>query len=196
MKISEVFLLLIIGGLLWYIKKLNDKEEAVIARKFNSTDELKRTISMGLHYRFNYPKVKNEEEEMVYEDSTNIFIKQNHFEFEDFVAQIFKRKYEGNVFVTNRTGDFGVDFELNNEDGLYLGQAKVKKDDLDFTPIALIHSNMIKDGAKGGYVITTSDFTLSARRYAEGLDIELINGIQLATYWLETLDYTIYEPKE
>lgn len=191
MEILEVFLLLIIGGLLWYIKKLNDKEEAVIARKFNSTDELKRTIAMGLHARFNADVQKN-----VYRESTDLFIKQIFFAFEDFAAQIFKRKYGDKLFFTTTTGDYVVDFEQDRKDGLYLGQAKVKKDDLDFTPIALIHSNMIKDGAKGGYVITTSDFTLSARRYAEGLDIELINGIQLATYRLETLDYTIYEPKE
>lgn len=148
---------------------------------------------MGLYYRFNFPKVKNEKQENVFEKSTNLFIKQVPFEFEEFVAEIMKSKYGGSVITTSKSGDFGVDFEQEREDGLYLGQAKAKKHDLDFSPIALVHSNMIKQGAKGGYVITTSDFTPSAKKYAENLNIELINGEELVTYWLESMDSKVYE---
>lgn len=37
------------------------------------------------------------------------------------------------------------------------------------------HSNLVKKGAEGGYVITTGSFTSFARVYAEGLTIELTN---------------------
>jgi restriction system protein len=43
--------------------------------------------------------------------------------------------------------------------------------------IAILHSNIIKQGLQGGYVITTGDFTKNALRYAEELNIELINGV-------------------
>lgn len=84
----------------------------------------------------------------------------------------------------------GLNYLLHHftEEGLYLGQVKAWNADLDFTPIALTHSNMVKQGANGGYIITTSDFTPSARRYAEDLGIELINGIQLVTYWPESME--------
>ncbi len=193
MEILVLMLLLVIGGLVWYIKQRNEQEAALIARKIESSVELKRTMAMGLYYRFNFPKVKNEKQENVFEKSTNLFIKQVPFEFEEFVAEIMKSKYGGSVITTSKSGDFGVDFEQEREDGLYLGQAKAKKHDLDFSPIALVHSNMIKQGAKGGYVITTSDFTPSAKKYAENLNIELINGEELVTYWLESMDSKVYE---
>ncbi|RKQ29331.1 restriction endonuclease [Oceanobacillus halophilus] len=196
MEILVLLLLLIICGLIWYIKKRNEQETALIARKIETSVELKRTMAMGLSYRFNFPKVKNEKQENVYENSTDLFLKQMPFDFEEFVAEIIKSKYGGSIITTSKSGDFGVDFEQETEDGLYLGQAKAKKHDLDFSPIALIHSNMVKQGAKGGYVITTADFTPAAKKYAEGLNIELINGIQLVTYWLESMDSKVYEPAE
>lgn len=47
---------------------------------------------------------------------------------------------------------------------------------------------MVKQGAVGGYVVTTSEFTSNARNYAEGLDIDLINGTQLVELWMEHLE--------
>ena len=57
-----------------------------------------------------------------------------------------------------------------------------------FGPIAIIHSQMVKQGAVGGYVVTTSDFTANARNYAQGLNMDLINGRQLVELWLEFLE--------
>ncbi|MGO4730273.1 restriction endonuclease [Paenibacillus sp. 2KB_22] len=57
-----------------------------------------------------------------------------------------------------------------------------------FEPIVIIHSQMVKQGAVGGYVVTTSEFTSNARNYAEGLDIDLINGTQLMELWMEHLE--------
>lgn len=37
-------------------------------------------------------------------------------------------------------------------------------------------------------MVTTSEFTSNARKYAEGLDIDLINGTQLVELWLEHLE--------
>lgn len=46
---------------------------------------------------------------------------------------------------------------------------------------------MVKRDAKGAYVITTSSFTENARKYAEGLNIELIDGTKLVDEWIESL---------
>ncbi|MBM7571690.1 restriction endonuclease [Aquibacillus albus] len=184
---------LVIGGLVWYIKKRNDQEANLIAKKIESSIDLKRTMAMGLAYRFNFP-TENKDGEVIFKKTTNLFIKQSDFDFEEFVAEVMEKRFGGNAQTTVKVGDFGVDIEHFREDGLYLGQVKVYNHDLDYTPIALIHSNMMKQGAKGGYVITTSDFTPSARKYAEELNIELINGVQFVSYWLESMDSKVYEP--
>lgn len=97
---------------------------------------------------------------------------------------------DGNIHVTKSSGDFGIDIEEQTEEGLYLGQVKCYNDMnlVGFGPIATIHSQMVKQGAVGGYVVTTSDYTSNARNYAEGLDIDLINGSQLVELWLEHLE--------
>jgi restriction system protein len=50
---------------------------------------------------------------------------------------------------------------------------------------------MEKQGAKKGFVITTSDFTSDAISYWKGIkdfDIELINGIKLVEYWVKGME--------
>lgn len=194
MEIILTLQFLVIGGLIWYIKKQSEHEASLIAQKIESSLKLKRTMAMGLASRFNYPSKRNEDNEIVFEKATHIFLKQTPYEFEKFVSEVMQKRFGGKSYTTVKVGDFGVDFEHDREDGLYLGQVKAYKDDLDFSPIALIHSNMIKRGAKGGYVVTTSDFTTSAKEYAKELNIELIDGIQLVTYWLESMESKVYEP--
>ncbi|MFS0673657.1 restriction endonuclease [Ornithinibacillus sp. 179-J 7C1 HS] len=55
---------------------------------------------------------------------------------------------------------------------------------------------MVKRGTTGGYVVTTSDFNPAAKKYAKDLNIELIDGIKLVTYWLEAMENKVYEPNE
>ena len=61
---------------------------------------------------------------------------------------------------------------------------------MSYEPIARLHSNIVKQGAKGGYVITTGAFSDNARKFAEGLNIELIDGVKLVEYWLDGLKQT------
>lgn len=133
---------------------------------------------MGLYMRF---KTENVDNAPTY---SSTYIKQDPLMFEHFVADVFEKAKGGSTWVSPSSGDFGVDFEHRTEEGLYLGQVKCYQNDVAFDPIALIHSNMVKMRAKGGYVITTSSFTTAARQYAEGLDIELIDGVKLVELWL------------
>lgn len=147
----------------------------------SASDEIKRTLAMGLYLRF---KKEHEEEEEQYSSS---FIKEDPLMFENFVADVIERAKGGRTWVLPPSSDFGVDFEHDTEEGKLLGQVKCWKDDLPFDPIALIHSNMVKKGAIGGYVVTTSTFTEAAKRYAEGLNVELIDGMKLVELWIEGL---------
>ncbi|MDG0949883.1 restriction endonuclease [Bacillus paranthracis] len=59
--------------------------------------------------------------------------------------------------------------------------------DMFFNAIALVHSNMVKEDAKGGYVVRTGSYTGNAQRYAEGLNTLLIDGPKLAEMNMEVL---------
>ncbi|RNA68554.1 restriction endonuclease [Alteribacter keqinensis] len=160
----------------------------MLANKINTSLELKKTLAMGLAYRFNLANKDIESEKV-----SELFLKNTPTDFEHFVGQLFQEKYGGELFVTNSSGDFGVDFELKNQEELSLGQVKAYKGNVNYEPIALVHSNMIKHNAKKGYVITTSDFTAGAKQYASDLNIDLINGVDLVNLWIETMDSSLYE---
>lgn len=175
-----------------FFKKRGEREAALIARKIDSSLELKKTLAMGLYLRFNYPRVKDANGHVQYEKGTELFMKQLPYDFEDFVASVYQKRFGGDVFVTNKSGDFGVDFEQVIDGELFLGQAKAFKHDVGYEPIAILHSNMIKQNAKGGYLITTAQFTDGAWEYAKDLNIQLIDGVALVENWLESLDQKVY----
>ncbi|MGP4074066.1 restriction endonuclease [Piscibacillus sp. B03] len=189
-----VLQLVLIGVLMWFLRKEQREKDAITAKQIERSDELKKTLAMGLAYRFNYPRTRNEDDEIEFESGSNIFLKQTPLEFEDFVARIIKHQLGGNIYTTPESDDHGIDFEHYVDGELYLGQVNVYKENIGVGPIAVLHSNMIKSGAKGGYVITTSSFTDTAREYAKELDIDLIDGLNLVNYWLETMDSKVYEP--
>lgn len=191
-----ILLILLNGGIYFYFKRRNELESSFLAMKIESSLELKQTMAMGLYLRFNFPRTKKEDGTFVYEKGSEVFLKQNPYDFEGFAADVIKKRFGGDVYVTNRSGDFGIDFEHINEKDLFLGQVKAYKEDVNFEPIAILHSNMVKQNATGGYFITTSGYTKAAKEYAEGLNIKLINGVQLVDYWLETVDNTVYSLSE
>ena len=55
---------------------------------------------------------------------------------------------------------------------------------MDCGPIAVVHSQMVKRGAVGGYVATTGEFPAGAYQYADELNIELYNGDRLVELWV------------
>lgn len=170
----------------WVTKRRHEFQTSLITEQIEYSIEMKTTLAMGLYLRFCKEK-NNDEKPPKY---SKIYIKQNPFEFENFCAQVLERYYSGSTWVRSASGDFGVEFEHRREDGLYLGQVKCYEGDLSYEPIALIHSNMVKEGAKGGYVITTGSFSENARKFADGLNIELIDGVRLVEYWLDGLKQT------
>lgn len=181
-------------------KRRNKYELDLINHQLHSSEEVKWTLAMGLYLRFKHEEeISSEGDEQDGEAGshyTKKFIKEDPLIFVDFVADIFEKAKGGETDVLPSRRDFGVDFKHKTEEGLFLGQVKCWKDDVGFEPIALIHSNMVKKQAVGGYVITTSAFTDAAKEYAEDLDIELINGRRLVELWMEALQSNEEEIKK
>ncbi|KRF18639.1 restriction endonuclease [Paenibacillus sp. Soil787] len=177
---SYVIVVLIVAGFMgFYLLKTKQELDSIrrSAIDFISVnEEMKKTLLVGLYQRYK----KSDDPE-----------KENPLDFERFVAKIMSDVNQSEAFVTSGSGDFGVDIEEKRGDGLYLGQIKCYADynPVSFDPIAIIHSQMIKQNAKGGYVITTSTFTPNARAYAEGLNIRLIEGRELIDLWVRSLEH-------
>ncbi|MFB9327438.1 restriction endonuclease [Paenibacillus aurantiacus] len=148
-------------------KRLLEKYRSNALDAFSSHQDMKETLRIGLYNRFKRDLEQEKDEDPLL--------------FEHFVADIMTTIRGGSTYVTKSSGDFGVDIEERTEKGLYIGQVKCYNDInlVGYAPIAIIHSQMMKQGAVGGYVVTTSDFTTNARIYARGLKIELINGRQI-----------------
>ncbi len=153
---------------------VNYQENALEA--FSSHEDMKETLRIGLYNRF--------KRDLEMEKEGNPLL------FEQFAAEIITTVRGARTYVTKGSGDFGIDIEEHSDEGLYLGQVKCYSDQnlVGFDPIAIVHSQMIKQGAAGGYVITTSDFSSNAYTYAKGLNIDLINGKQVVDLWLDYLD--------
>ncbi|WP_235846514.1 restriction endonuclease [Neobacillus drentensis] len=175
-NMDYLIILILLGFIFFQWKKGKDSRQSEIYKKYLSTEEFKRTLAFGIYQRF-----CKENEEKSY---SSIFLKNNPIDFEYFIAEILKHKYGESIFITKSSGDFGVDVEHGIGEGKVLGQVKCYKDDIGYEPIALIHSNMVKQNASKGYVVTTSNFTENARSYADGLNIDLITGTDLVEMWL------------
>ncbi|OZB99125.1 hypothetical protein CJP46_05050 [Paenibacillus sp. XY044] len=135
-------------------------------------DEMKETLRIGLYHR--YKKEQGEDQE------------DRSLEFEAFVAEMMETVRGGRTYVTRASRNYGIDIEEHTDHGLYLGLAVCAddRDPVDYRPIAVVHSQMVKRGAVGGYVATTGDFTASAYQYADELNIELYNGDRLVEVWV------------
>lgn len=156
----------------------------------NSEDKIYETLALGMYHRF-----KSIESDFSQNGSNK---KETPIMFESFVALIMENTLGGKATVTPPSGDFGVDIihTLKNKD-TYLAQVKCydPADKIKYEPISILHSNIIKRNAVGGYFVTTSDYNNNAKIYAEGLNIRLINGFELAQYWLEAKESWIHEPQ-
>lgn len=173
--ISIVIALAAIGGIAFY---QNHKKVILylssLGKHFSVTnDQMVETMAIGIYHRFKADAEHSDE---------------TPYDFERFVAAIVEKVHGGMAGVTLASGDFGVDIEHRRENGLHLGQVKCYLQPVGYEPIAIIHSQMVKQGAVGGFVVTTSTFTQNARDYARGLGIELIDGVDLVRMWIQSQD--------
>ncbi len=164
----------VLGFGLYWVREYRKKTaslETVIAGLTDCNSEMKRTLLAGLIKRFG-PIQSSEGEE-------------TPLDFERFVAKIMRMSYGGKTSVTKASGDYGVDIEHRQGKNLHLGQVKCYDEGnfVGYEPVAIIHSQMVKQEAAGGFVVTTSDFSSNARKYAQDLNIDLIDGNMLIELW-------------
>lgn len=142
---------------------------------FHNEEELNKTLVIGLYHRFKKDKDESEHEEYKHE---------NPYDFESFVARTLENQYGGRATVTRKSGDGGIDIVHVRPEGLFLGQVKCELNNVSYIPAAVLHSQMVKQGAAGGYVISIRDFEQSTLEYVKDLNIQLINGKELVHLWL------------
>ena len=142
---------------------------------FNDADELEKTLAIGLYHRFKKEKDFDERPEYKEEDP---------YAFEHFVAKVLETQFGGKAVPTKKSGERGIDIIHERAEGLYLGQVKCELGKVNYVPAAVLHSQMVKQNAVGGYVIAVRDFEQSAIDHVVGININLIDGKQLVHMWL------------
>lgn len=170
------FLSLLAGFYFWKYRRDFLRFRLDFARLFRSHEEMYQTIALGLYHRFKLEEGKSE----------------SPWDFEHFVKEVLQDLYGGEAFVTPGSGDMGVDIKQTRQEGLFLGQVKCYALDqpVSYEPIAILHSQMINQQATGGFIVTTSTFSESAKNYLSqiGANIELIDGQRFIHYWAESCE--------
>lgn len=116
-------------------------------------------------------------------------------EFEDLTAEVFRRKgYQ----VIERGGagpDGGVDVELRMGSDKYLVQCKQWKSlKVGVATVRELYGVMAAEGAIGGFVVASGDFTSDARSFAEGRSIKLVHTAEMLKMVAETRKYEAAGP--
>ncbi len=108
-------------------------------------------------------------------------------EFEGLTAEVFRRK---GFQVIERGGagpDGGVDVELRMGADKYLVQCKQWKSlKVGVATVRELYGVMAAEGAVGGFVVASGDFTSDARSFAEGRAIKLVHTAELLKMVAET----------
>ena len=108
-------------------------------------------------------------------------------EFEDLTAEVFRRK---GFQVIERGGagpDGGVDVELRMGSEKYLVQCKQWKSmRVGVATVRELYGVMAAEGAVGGFVVASGDFTSDARSFAEGRAIKLVHTAEMLKMVAET----------
>jgi restriction system protein len=105
----------------------------------------------------------------------------NWRQFETLVHEYFDRK-GFSVSDTPSGADGGVDLRLKRGSDLYLVQCKHwKAAKVGVEIVRELYGVMSAERAVGGFVVTSGQYTAEARRFAEGREIELVDGKQLGS---------------
>ena len=102
-------------------------------------------------------------------------------EFERLIASLFQR--DGyRVMRRGGSGDEGIDLVLEIGGSKDVVQCKRWKNDIGSPVIREFYGSMIHMGARHGYVVTTASFSPSARGFAVGKAITLVDGLRLLAW--------------
>ncbi len=126
------------------------------------------------------------------------FTNMDGYQFEDYISNLFRRLgFE--VEATNYSNDGGVDLVATYKQPIFLGkyiiQCKNWIGPVGQPEVRDLYGVVMDQRANKGILITPSDYTQQAYDFANGKNIELINGnilqTLLATYFDDTYEKTI-----
>lgn len=101
-------------------------------------------------------------------------------EFEQLVGETFRRKGFTVIEKGGSGPDGGVDLVLHLGADKYLVQCKQwKAINVGVTVIREFFGVMAAEGAAGGFVVTSGRYTAEAKAFAEGRNIQLVDGVLL-----------------
>ena len=101
-------------------------------------------------------------------------------EFEQLVGETFRRKGFTVIEKGGNGPDGGVDLVLHLGTDKYLVQCKQwKAINVGVTVIREFFGVMAAEGAAGGFVVTSGRYTAEAKAFAEGRNIQLVDGVLL-----------------
>lgn len=97
-------------------------------------------------------------------------------EFERYVARLFRHKgYK--AFVRGRSGDLGVDLVVTRQGGKRaIVQCKRYRNTIGPDIVRELYGTLIHEGVSHAFLITTADISESARTWAQGKPMTLIDG--------------------
>lgn len=102
-------------------------------------------------------------------------------DFERVVGEYFRRRGFSVAETGGGGADGGVDLVLSRGADRYLVQCKQWRAlRVGVEPVRELYGVIHAKRAAGGFVVTSGTFTDEAKRFAEGREVELINGEQLA----------------
>jgi len=108
-------------------------------------------------------------------------------EFEDLTAEVFRRKGFQVIARGGAGPDGGVDVELRMGSDKYLVQCKQWKSlKVGVATVRELYGVMAAEGAVGGFVVASGDFTSDARSFAEGRSIKLVHTAEMLKMVVET----------
>lgn len=110
-------------------------------------------------------------------------------EFEALVGETFRRRGFSVIERGGSAPDGGVDLELRLGNDKYLVQCKQwKTQKIGVATVRELYGVMAADGAVGGFVVASGEFTEEAKRFVEGRSIELVATDTLLRLVTETAD--------
>lgn len=105
-------------------------------------------------------------------------------DFEGLVAEGFRHR---GFLVTERGGgepDGGIDLALTHGNERFLVQCKQwRTQSVSVSVVRELHAVMAAEGAVGGFAVTSGTFSMDAKKFASGRNIELIEGRGLAAFF-------------
>jgi len=162
-------------------KRLEEEKKAKELEEFRKSQEAKGLVEYK--DKWGTPEQVEKWKEIEYGINNN-FMNISHFEFEGFIAQLF-RKMGYQTEVTRKTGDYGIDVIAKDKNDTIAVQVKQFKHGNNVSNLIVqqVLGAMWKVKANKAIIITTSDFTIQAKVQAREAPIELWN--------LQTLKSTV-----